>query len=174
MASILLALFVQALSTSVRAEVQITGGLDAIRVEARDVPVEELLTALSKAYGLQYRSSANLSPSVSGTFAGSLEQVLSRVLLLQGYDFLAETSEHGTIVAIYDKGTAHGSDVNLVTQTAPVPRWVPPPPMHAPLPRGAGAAPDVPMAAYAARRGLDPSRAANRFGPPNIRPPPPL
>ena len=85
---------------------QITGEGGAIQVDAKEASVEELLTALRKAYGLEYSSSANLSRSVSGIYAGSLQQVVSRVLLLQGYNFIAETSEHGTIVAVYDK-SAH-------------------------------------------------------------------
>src|SRR5208283_4115548 len=111
MCSVLLATFLQALSMSARAEVQVTGGPDAMNVEAKEASVEEVLIALKKAYGLQYGSSANLSRSVSGTFAGSLQQVVSRVLMLKDYDFLAETSEHGTIVAVYGKSTAPVSTV---------------------------------------------------------------
>ena len=56
--------------------------------------------------------------------------MVSRALMLQGYDFIAETSEHGTIVAVYGKSAAPGSDVNLVvSKTTP-----PTPPMAAPLP----------------------------------------
>jgi len=65
MSSMLLAILGQALSISARAEVQVTGEPDAIQVEAKEASVEELLTALRKAYGLQYWSSANLSRSVS-------------------------------------------------------------------------------------------------------------
>jgi hypothetical protein len=92
MASVLLTMFMQALSMSARAEIQITGGSDAIKVEAKEVSLEVLLIALNKAFGLQYRSSANLSRSVSGTFTGSLQQVVSRVLLVEGYNFVSETS----------------------------------------------------------------------------------
>ena len=106
-----LTIVMQALSMSARAEIQITGESDAIKVEAKEASVEEVLIALNKAYGLQYRSSANLSRSVSGTFAGSLQQVVSRVLLLQGYDFIAETSANGTMVAVYDMSTAPVSTV---------------------------------------------------------------
>jgi hypothetical protein len=101
--SVLLATFVQMLSMSARAEVQVTGGPDAT-VEAKGASVEELLIALSEAYGLQQRSSANLSRSVSGTFAGSLQQVVSSVLLLQGYNFGIETSANGTLVMVYNLG----------------------------------------------------------------------
>ena len=148
MASILLAIFVHALSISARAEVQVTGESDAIQVEAKEASVEELLTALRKAYGLQYWSSANLSRSVSGTYAGSLQQVVSRVLLLHGYDFIAETSAHGTIVGVYDKSAAPGSNVNLV-----VSKPARAPPMTAVAPPMAAVAP--PMAAVA-RRGFAP------------------
>jgi hypothetical protein len=83
-----------------------------------------VLTALKKAYGLQYGSSANLRRSVSGTFAGSLQQVVSRVLVLQGYGFIAETSAQGTLVAVYDMST---------TPTIPV----------IPAPKAAAAAPSA-------------------------------
>ncbi len=106
MCLVLLATFEQVLSTSALAEIQVTGGSDAITLEAKEASVEEVLTALKKAYGLQYGSSANLSRFVSGTFAGSLNQVISRVLSLQGYGFIAETSAQGTLVAVYDMSTA--------------------------------------------------------------------
>ncbi len=128
MCSILLATFLQALSMSARADVQVTGESDSITVEAKEASVEEVLTALKKAYGLQYGSSANLSRFISGTFAGSLQQVVSRVLVLQGYDFIAETSAQGVIVAVYGKSTAPVSTVAVAPQAAPVPNKPPPPP----------------------------------------------
>ena len=128
MCSVLLATFLQALSMSARAEVQVTGGPDAMNVEARDASVEEVLIALKKAYRLQYGSSANLSRSVSGTFAGSLQQVVSRMLSLQGYDFIAETSTQGVIVAVYGKSTAPVSTVAVAPQAAAVPGKPPLPP----------------------------------------------
>ena len=132
--SLLLGMSGQALSLGARAEVQITGEGDAVQVDAKEASVEELLSALRKAYGLRYSSSANLSRSVSGTYAGSLQQVVSRVLMLQDYDFLAETTEHGTIVAVYGKNAAPGSNVNLVSQTTPAPPRAVAPPMAPPLP----------------------------------------
>jgi hypothetical protein len=118
MCSVLLAFFLQGSSKSARAEVQVTGGSNAITLEAKEASVEEVLTALKKAYGLQYGSSANLSRFISGTFAGSLQQVVSRVLVLQGYDFIAETSAQGTIVAVYGKSTAPVSTVAVAPQAA--------------------------------------------------------
>jgi hypothetical protein len=126
--SILLATFVLALSMNARAEIQVTGGSEAITVEAKEASVEEMLIALKKAYGLQYASSANLSPSISGTFAGSLQQVVSRVLSLQGYWFIAETSAQGIMVAVYDMSTAPVSNVKLAHKVASAPSDLPPSP----------------------------------------------
>jgi len=53
MSSILLAILWQALSIGARAEVLVTGEPDAVQVDAKEASVEELLSALRKAYGLQ-------------------------------------------------------------------------------------------------------------------------
>ncbi|HXW72700.1 MAG TPA: hypothetical protein VEK34_14960 [Methylocella sp.] len=100
------------------AEVQITGDADAVQIEAREATVEEVLGALNEAFGLQYRSSRELSRSVSGTFSGSLREVVSRVLLLQGYNFVTESSAGRTMVAVYDFGTSSGSNSNILPTVA--------------------------------------------------------
>jgi len=71
------------------AKAQIEGGRDAVRIEAQDTSVEEILAALGDAFDLRYRSSANLGRKVSGTYRGSLERVVRRVL--EGYDFVLKT-----------------------------------------------------------------------------------
>ena len=114
MSSILLAILWQALSIGARAEVLVTGEPDAVQVDAKEASVEELLSALRKAYGLQYWSSANLSRSVSGTYAGSLQQVVSRVLSLQGYNFIAE-NENAFITGLAANVATMAGSTNLVT-----------------------------------------------------------
>jgi hypothetical protein len=124
-----LTIVMQALSTSARAEIQITGEPDAIKVEAKEASVEDVLITLNKAFDLQYRSSANLSRSVSGTFTGSLQQVVSRVLLLEGYNFVSESSANGVMIAVYNMGAAPGGNVNpQPATTASTPRQAPPAP----------------------------------------------
>jgi hypothetical protein len=123
-----LTVFVHVLSTGARAEVQITGGADAMKVDAKEVSVEDLLIALNKAFGLDVRSSADLSRTVSGTFAGSLQQVVSRVLSLEGYNFIAETSAHRTAVAVYDVNTAPGGNVTVPPKAAVTPPGLKQPP----------------------------------------------
>jgi hypothetical protein len=108
----LTAIFLQTVSLSAHAEVQVSGEADAIRIEASDASLEEVLAALSAHYGLQSRYPPNLGHSVSGTFAGSLAEVLSR--LLQGYNFVVETSAGGTRVVVYDLNAAPGTGINIV------------------------------------------------------------
>jgi hypothetical protein len=126
------AIFLQALSMSARADVKVSGDADALRIEASDASLEEVLAALGRNSGLRYRYPANFSHSVSGTYAGSLRQVLSR--LLQGYNFVVESSESGTRLVIYDLNTGNGGGINITTNSLsdssanplrPAPAWRP-------------------------------------------------
>src|SRR5215831_2931206 len=85
------------------AEAHITGEPDAVRVEARDSRVEEVLVALGASFGLQYRSASALSRRVSGTYEGSLRRVVTR--LLDGYDFVMKTGSDGIEVTVYGSAT---------------------------------------------------------------------
>lgn len=67
------------------AQLLVEGRLDAIHIEARDVPLRQVLEALGTKYNLHYRSSVELDTPVTGTFDGSLHRVAVRVL--DGYDF---------------------------------------------------------------------------------------
>ncbi|MCI0599261.1 MAG: hypothetical protein L0Y50_07235 [Beijerinckiaceae bacterium] len=116
---LVLAIFPLALSTSARPEVHVTGGVNSMKIEADRASVEELLTALNMAFGLQYRSSADLGRTVSGTFEGPLSNVLSRVL--RGYNYSADISTDGTRVAVYDLKPGHGSLAAAVSKSAAAP-----------------------------------------------------
>jgi hypothetical protein len=83
---------------SVRAEVRIAGGPNAVQVETRDAPIEEVLAALGKSFGLHYRSTASLNRRVTGTFEGPLQQVVRR--LLEGYDFVLKTNSGNLEVVV--------------------------------------------------------------------------
>lgn len=82
-----------------RAEARISGEPDAVLVEARDAPVDEVMAALNTTFGLQYRSPASLSRRVSGTYEGSLQRVVA--LLLDGYDYVMKTDFGVVEVRVY-------------------------------------------------------------------------
>jgi hypothetical protein len=83
---------------SVRAEVRIAGGPDAVQVEARDAPIEEVLAALGTSFGLHYRGTGSLNRRVTGTYKGPLQSVVRRVL--EGYNFTLKTNADNLEVVV--------------------------------------------------------------------------
>ena len=61
------------------------GDARAVQVDATQSNVAEVLSALESIFRLRVNTSTVLDRSVSGTFTGSLAQILSRVL--QGYNY---------------------------------------------------------------------------------------
>lgn len=81
--AVLLALLVMPLHPA-SAELSVTGEPQTVRVEARGSSLDEILATLAVKFRMQYRANVPLDRPVSGTFAGSLPRVVSR--LLDGYD----------------------------------------------------------------------------------------
>jgi hypothetical protein len=104
-AAILLGAALAIAPTPVLAEIQVRGSPEAVRIEARDTPVEEILAALSRAFGMHYQLSANLDKRLSGTYVGSLRRVVTRIL--DGYNFVLKT-DNGSI-AVTVLGTPNAS-----------------------------------------------------------------
>ena len=72
------------------AEVTTQGTPEVIHVEAKNASVQEVLGALSSAYGLTWRSNIPLEKQINGTYDGSLPQVLGR--MLEGSNFVVTNS----------------------------------------------------------------------------------
>ena len=70
---------------TVHADVRVTGDARAVQVDATGSNVAEVLSALATACGLRVKTSMALDRPVSGTFTGSLSQVLSQ--MLQGHNY---------------------------------------------------------------------------------------
>jgi hypothetical protein len=86
-------------ASSVRAEIRISGEPAAVRIEARDAPIDEVMGALRESFRLNYRGPASLGRRVTGTYDGSLQGVVAR--LLDGYDFVIKTDSEGVEVWVY-------------------------------------------------------------------------
>jgi len=67
------------------AEVRVSGDARAVQVDATQSNVAEVLSALQSAFRLRVKTSMALDSTVSGSFTGSLAQVLCR--MLQGYNY---------------------------------------------------------------------------------------
>ena len=76
-AAILLGAALAIAPTPVLAEMQVRGSPEAVRIEARDTPVEEILAALSRAFGRHHELPASLDMRLSGTYTGSLSRMVT-------------------------------------------------------------------------------------------------
>ena len=66
--------------------VRVQGDASAVRVEARQTTIANVLFALATAFNIRYRSSMALDEVLDVTYAGSLTYVISRVL--DGYSYV--------------------------------------------------------------------------------------
>jgi hypothetical protein len=64
----------------------IDGDATAVRLEAHDASIEEILTALHARFGVTYRGVGPPTRRISATLEGPLNRVLMQVL--SGYDFV--------------------------------------------------------------------------------------
>jgi hypothetical protein len=86
------------------AETKVQGTAEALRIETSDSPIQEVLASLRDAFQLEYRTSVQLEQSITGTYQGSLQRVLTRVL--DGYDFILKNSSEKTeLVVLGRKGS---------------------------------------------------------------------
>jgi hypothetical protein len=79
-------------------EVLVEGQPEAVHIDARDVPLREVLDALRAKFNFQYRSNDALDTRMTGTFNGPLPRVTARIL--DGYDFAANIAAQNIDVLI--------------------------------------------------------------------------
>lgn len=78
----------------------IDGDATTLRVEVRQTTIADVLSALAP-FNIRYRSSTGLDDVLDGTYAGSLGQVVGR--LLSGYDYAAKDDGLKLEVMVFDK-----------------------------------------------------------------------
>src|SRR5262245_1567071 len=118
--------------TPALAEMQVRGSPDAVRIEARDAPVEEILAGLSRAFGMHYQLSTTLDKRLSGTYVGSLRRVVTRIL--DGYNFILKTDNGSIVVTVLGTPSAAAaapasSGPKVVRQPAAAAPGAQPPPV---------------------------------------------
>lgn len=65
---------------------RLRGDAAALRLDLHQTTIADVLSALHAAFHINYRASIALDEPVNGTYAGSLERVIARVL--NGYDYV--------------------------------------------------------------------------------------
>lgn len=141
-ATAVLADLIASSSTGTLAAARVEGKPDAVRVEASDSTVAEVLSALGAAFDLRYRTSAPLDRPLTLVYKGPLRQLLARVL--DGYNFVVKTSSGEIEVVVL--GAATGTPSPAVAAAAPMAtpaRPAPPPPKPAPTTGANSASTDV-------------------------------
>src|SRR5262245_25508300 len=110
---------------SAAAEVNLTGDSKAVQIEAHDASIEDVMAALGSHFGLQYRGTATLERRISGSYRGTLQHVIRRVL--DGYDFIMRTNVDDVEVTVLTGGKA-GEARAAMTPSATTGVVPPPPP----------------------------------------------
>ncbi len=72
------------------AKTKVEGKADAVSLTAEDAPIGEVLAALTAKFGLIYTPTPGLNRTVGGTYSGTLQRVLARVL--DGCDYVVSYS----------------------------------------------------------------------------------
>ena len=78
--------------------VRVRGDMAAVRIDARRTTIADVLAALNAAFDISYRSSIALDEEITGTYAGSLRRVISRVL--DGYNYVIKQDDAKLAVII--------------------------------------------------------------------------
>ena len=86
------------------AEIAVDGGRGEMRVRVENDTVGHVLEALQEGGIFSYRSTAPLDKVISGSFSGSLRQVVSRILV--GFDFVVMYEPRGVEIVVVGKSGA--------------------------------------------------------------------
>jgi hypothetical protein len=132
---------------------------DQVQVSVDHDTVDQVLQALGQKGKLQYRSAAPLRKIIGGRFSGSLEQVLSRILV--GFDFVVRYDPQGVEIFVY--GESGATSIPLHKGVSPGPQAASPEPTSQVAERTPAGADLVPRnVAPAAPRHYD-AQAASRL-----------
>jgi hypothetical protein len=132
------------------ADTQVRGTPKAVVVEAQNASVKEILIALADAFEVQFKSSSNLDKRLTGTYEGTLQQAVSRIL--KGYDFVVKSGAAGLEITLLGAGEPVAVAKTRLPQmaAATAPAIVPQPATTAgsadramPMPSSGGTAPPI-------------------------------
>ena len=101
-ASALVLLLASSVATLARAEVEVQGSAAEVRVVTSQNTVADVLSALGARFNMRYRSATPLDGAAQATYAGPVEQVISR--LLDGYNYVIKRNSDTIEVLVLGNG----------------------------------------------------------------------
>jgi hypothetical protein len=105
------------LCQSAGAEVSISGTPGAVRIEARQASIDEVLRALQTSFKLRYSASGAIGGLISGTYSGSLPSVIARIL--DGHNYVMHGSADDLQVLLLTTGTSAMKPAALAAPAQP-------------------------------------------------------
>jgi hypothetical protein len=102
---------------SARAGVRLEGSPEALRIEAVDAKLVDVLNELKAKFNLRYRANDALEGRITGSFRGSLQRVVAR--LLEGYDYVIAISPDGLDALILTQNATANVVVAKLPPTMP-------------------------------------------------------
>ena len=105
--TIWLAALIQAFAQPVSAEVRVTGQAGVLTVEAHEASVEEVMVALRTSLNLQIHTSGVPNHVITGTYTGSLQRVVAR--LLDGQNYVMRSFTDHVEIVVFGAGTSGGA-----------------------------------------------------------------
>ena len=84
-----------------RAEVLVEGTPAAVRVTADQAAISDVLAAVATSFNATYRSAIPLDAPAGPAYAGSLPQVIAR--LLDGYNYMIKRNRQGTEIVVFGR-----------------------------------------------------------------------
>jgi hypothetical protein len=98
--------------------VRLQGSAQSLRLEAHDSTIAAALAAMGRAFNLQYHSSIPLGDVITGTYTGSLTQVLTRVL--DRYDYAIKHEGSALEVVVFGRSSGRAVPVSNPAKPAAV------------------------------------------------------
>jgi hypothetical protein len=114
LAAVTLAAALASAQTPALAGAKVGGNPEAVTLDAQNIPIVEILAALGHDFNVHYHSSVDLNRQISGTYEGSVRQVVSRIL--EGYNFVVKSGPGGIEVTVF--GTPDGPMTNAMPRAA--------------------------------------------------------
>jgi hypothetical protein len=90
-----------ALATVARADVHVQGGPAAVRVTADRAAISDVLAAFAGKFKVTYRTAVPLDAAADAAYAGSVGQVISR--LLQEYNYVVKKDGEATEITVFGR-----------------------------------------------------------------------
>ena len=103
------------------AELRVTGNRDSVSIEAHNAPLKEILDALRTSFQVEYKPVAGLERPITGTYSGSLDRVLSRLLI--GHDYIIRSSARGMEIVILGGKPVHTANETIEPAPAQNASW---------------------------------------------------